>query len=227
MPSAIRMHACRYDSHRDQILRAGSHQAGGGSGGASPEQAHAPEDTFLYQYFSSSCYSGFSDGPKVRLSPAAAAPLNACCLLTPVPLPHEPLLNHPFQRPHAPLPCYWCAHSYEVIYTQACGCSSKGNASLCMQGFYTVFAEVFAKLARAEAEAAERAAARGGKGGGEGGAPLPGLGGLQAPWAAVSAFYQAWLHFVSDREFAWADAHNLASAPNRKVRCNTPLYTAR
>ena len=88
-----------------------------------------------------------------------------------------------------------------------------------MQGFFTVFGEVFAKLARAEAEAAERASARGGRGGGssEGGALLPGLGGSQAPWAQVSAFYQSWLHFVSDREFAWADAHNLASAPNRKV----------
>lgn len=97
-----------------------------------------------------------------------------------------------------------------------------------MQGFYTVFAEVFAKLARAEAEAAERAAARGGKGSGgaEMGPCLPSFGGSQAPWAEVSAFYQAWLHFVSDRDFAWADEYNLASAPNRKVGSNQPSPAA-
>ena len=59
-------HACvrrRYDSHRAQILRTGGHQAGGG-GGFAPDQAQPPEDIFLYQWFSSSCYSGFDDGPK-------------------------------------------------------------------------------------------------------------------------------------------------------------------
>ena len=86
-----------------------------------------------------------------------------------------------------------------------------------MQGFFTVYREVFAKLARAEAEAADRAAARGDKGAAA--QLLPDFPVVQAPWADVSAFYQAWLHFVSDREFAWADAHNLASAPNRKVPC--------
>jgi hypothetical protein len=56
---------CRYDSHRDQILRSGErHQAGGGGGGFSPGER--PDDEIdLFQYFSSSCYSGFGDGPKV------------------------------------------------------------------------------------------------------------------------------------------------------------------
>eukprot|EP00878_Enallax_costatus_P030206 GHUV01032870.1.p1 GENE.GHUV01032870.1~~GHUV01032870.1.p1 ORF type:complete len:202 (+),score=69.47 GHUV01032870.1:343-948(+) len=53
-----------YDSHRDQILRSGErHQAGGGPGGFTPGER--PEDEVdLFQYFSSSCYSGFGDGPK-------------------------------------------------------------------------------------------------------------------------------------------------------------------
>lgn len=172
---------CRYDSHREQILRAGSHQAGGGSGGFAADQAQPPEDIFLYQWFSSSCYSGFDDGPK------------AC---------HD----------------FCCVHHARLLVLQCRKCIAYAQTeALCphAQGFYTVYREVFAKLARAEAEAAERAAARGDKG-----APaqaLPVFPAAQAPWADVSAFYQAWLHFVSDREFAWADAHNLATAPNRKV----------
>ncbi|WIA41299.1 hypothetical protein OEZ86_004902 [Tetradesmus obliquus] len=53
-----------YDSHRDQILRSGErHQAGGGGGGFTPGER--PDDEIdLFQYFSSSCYSGFGDGPK-------------------------------------------------------------------------------------------------------------------------------------------------------------------
>ena len=87
------------------------------------------------------------------------------------------------------------------------------------QGFYTVFSEVFAKVAKAETEAAQRAAGgKGAKDGDAGSVQLPAFGGAQAPWADTSAFYQTWLHFVSDRDFAWADAHNLATAPNRKVR---------
>lgn len=55
----------RYDSHRDQILRSGErHQAGGGPGGFTPGER--PEDEVdLFHYFTSSCYSGFRDGPKV------------------------------------------------------------------------------------------------------------------------------------------------------------------
>lgn len=78
-----------------------------------------------------------------------------------------------------------------------------------MQGFYTVYRGVFEGLLQKEVEAAERAAKKG---------PAPtGFGRADSPWAEVSAFYQYWLQFVSDRHFAWADAHNLASAPNRKV----------
>lgn len=48
-----------YDSHRDAILRSGSsHQAGGDSVPAKKDQ----ED--LFSFFSSACFSGYSDGPK-------------------------------------------------------------------------------------------------------------------------------------------------------------------
>jgi DnaJ family protein A protein 5 len=55
-----------YDGHRDQILHSGErHQAGGGGGGFTPGQR--PDDEVdLFKYFSSGCYSGFGDGPKVR-----------------------------------------------------------------------------------------------------------------------------------------------------------------
>jgi hypothetical protein len=71
---------CRYDSHRDQILKSGErHQAGGGGGGFSPGER--PDDELdLFQYFSSSCYSGFGDGPKV----CVAVVLKICIKLEPV-----------------------------------------------------------------------------------------------------------------------------------------------
>ncbi len=72
-----------------------------------------------------------------------------------------------------------------------------------------MYREVFEGLARSESEAAERGGKRG---------PAPaGFGRSDSPWSEVSAFYRYWLQFVSDREFGWADVHNLASAPNRKV----------
>lgn len=55
--------SCRYDGHRDAILRSGDrHQAGASSMGG-PEQA--PDDINLYAYFSSTAYSGFGDGLRV------------------------------------------------------------------------------------------------------------------------------------------------------------------
>ena len=75
---------CRYDDHRDQILRGGSHQAGestgswwGGGGGGKPK-----DEEDLYSYFTTSCYAGYGDGPRVsargrvvyRLSPAISLP---------------------------------------------------------------------------------------------------------------------------------------------------------
>ncbi len=56
-------HHPRYDSHKSQIIKSGErHQAGGGSF----QGPQKPDDEIdLYQYFSSSCFSGYGDGPKV------------------------------------------------------------------------------------------------------------------------------------------------------------------
>lgn len=52
-----------YDSHRDAILRSGETHQAGGDGGVTPGQRPSDElDPF--QYFSTSCYSGYNDGAK-------------------------------------------------------------------------------------------------------------------------------------------------------------------
>lgn len=79
-----------------------------------------------------------------------------------------------------------------------------------MQGFYTVYREVFDRLAKQESEAAQSE-------GKPAQSSASGFGTSSSAWQEVSAFYQRWLHFVSERDFAWADVHNLASAPNRKA----------
>jgi len=71
--------ARRYDGHRDAILRRSRAEA--------EADAHAPgrpppDEPDLFPFFSASCFSGYSDGPKARSpeAPAAgprAAPLRA------------------------------------------------------------------------------------------------------------------------------------------------------
>ena len=84
-----------------------------------------------------------------------------------------------------------------------------------MQGFYTVYGKVFKDMGAQEESAVEELGKKAAH-------VAPGFGTADSPWREVSAFYQAWLYFVSDRSFAWADVHNLASAPNRKVHCQLP-----
>ena len=52
-----------YDTHRDAILRSGErHQAGSSAGEPTGQR---PEDFVdVYAYFTSTCYSGFGDGPR-------------------------------------------------------------------------------------------------------------------------------------------------------------------
>lgn len=49
-------------------MHGGSHQAGesGGAGSWFGGGAKPADDEDLYSYFTSSCYSGYNDGPKVR-----------------------------------------------------------------------------------------------------------------------------------------------------------------
>ena len=84
-----------------------------------------------------------------------------------------------------------------------------------VQGFYTVYGKVFKDLGAQEESAVEELGKKAAH-------VAPGFGTADSPWREVSAFYQAWLYFVSDRSFAWADVHNPASAPNRKVHCQLP-----
>lgn len=59
------MSLCRYDSHRDAILRSGETHQAGGDGGVTPGQRPTDEiDPF--QYFSTACFSGYNDGAKVK-----------------------------------------------------------------------------------------------------------------------------------------------------------------
>ena len=71
--------------------------------------------------------------------------------------------------------------------------------------FYGVYGALFAGLATAEREAGSDA-------------DLPPFGGAHTDWAAVSAFYAAWAGFTTSKPYTWADAHNPASAPDRRVR---------
>ena len=48
--------------------------------------------------------------------------------------------------------------------------------------------------------------------------PNPALAGQAgAAWAQVSGFYSFFQGFATLKDFAWADEHNPAAAPNRKV----------
>ena len=71
--------------------------------------------------------------------------------------------------------------------------------------FYGVYGALFARLATAEREAGPDT-------------HFPTFGGAHTDWAAVSAFYAAWAGFTTAKPYAWADAHNPASAPDRRVR---------
>ena len=65
MSSCCSRRRCRYDGHKDAILRSGErHQAGSSTGFAGGQR---PDDEVdLYAYFTSACFSGFGNGPRVR-----------------------------------------------------------------------------------------------------------------------------------------------------------------
>jgi hypothetical protein len=50
--------------------------------------------------------------------------------------------------------------------------------------------------------------------------PCDSAGQAGAAWAQVAAFYSFFQGFATLKDFAWADEHNPAAAPNRKVDCH-------
>lgn len=97
------------------------------------------------------------------------------------------------------------------FFTNACY-SDFGMGS---NGFYAVYEGLFEALAAQELAAHNKRADRKGK-------PPPGpfrkFGGSEVLWSEVSAFYRYWSNFSTVRDFSWAELHNTASAPNRRVR---------
>jgi len=98
----------------------------------------------------------------------------------------------------------FCQKSAYSGYTDAAG------------AFYRVFEALFEKLAAQEATAFDRQRATAEKL--EPPTPAPPFGSSHAPEADVKAFYAFWVNFQSVKDFAWADVHNPASAPSRKIR---------
>lgn len=136
-------HVDRYDDHRDQILRSSErHQAGGGGGGydGGGGGGKPPEDEELFQFFSSSCYSGYGDGPKVCA---------ALCVLASCPCGFSLCRASCFDR----WPAVWLSRAV----LQPGRMPYAANGSCCaVQGFYGVYETLFAKLAKQEREAWER-----------------------------------------------------------------------
>lgn len=56
----------RYDGHREAILRSGERHQTGASGGDFAGGQKPDSEPDLFQFFSSSAFSGYNDGPRVR-----------------------------------------------------------------------------------------------------------------------------------------------------------------
>ena len=84
----------------------------------------------------------------------------------------------------------------------------KGNGP---GGFYRVYSEVFDLVAETERDRANA------KGKHDFEFP-PSFGCTSTEWPEVKAFYDYWSNFVTERDFEWMQEHNLASAPNRRIR---------
>ena len=92
----------------------------------------------------------------------------------------------------------------------------KGGYTDAPNGFYRVFETHFTKVASQEQAAYERQKSYTEKL--EKPEVAPEFGSSHATEPQVKAFYSFWLNFQSVKDFAWADVHNPASAPSRKIR---------
>lgn len=84
---------------------------------------------------------------------------------------------------------------------------------LSLQGFFTIYRNLFDRLAKEEHLSSTGA--------------FPSFGYSTWDWAASSKelpsqaarhFYNFWLNFTTDKEFAWSDQWNVTEAPDRQVR---------
>lgn len=154
----------RYDSHREAILRSGETHQAGGDGGVTPGQRPSDEvDPF--QYFSTSCYSGYNDGAKVQH--INLSKLTLCKRLYSadqmLPQLHTTYVATAAVGSHAD---HWSnkvtARYLFCLIIPLCNANfchrqfgAKPLIHLCvLQGFYTVYNSVFQKLAQEERQAA-------------------------------------------------------------------------
>jgi DnaJ homolog subfamily A member 5 len=94
---------------------------------------------------------------------------------------------------------------------------SQGNTSRLIlnpsQGFFTIYRNLFDRLASEERQSNDL--------------EFPSFGYSTWGWIAPSRersseaarlFYNFWLNFATDKEFAWSDQWNVSEAPDRQVR---------
>jgi DnaJ homolog subfamily A member 5 len=83
------------------------------------------------------------------------------------------------------------------------------------KGFYTIYRNLFTRLALEEAQHS-----------GDEVNHWPSFGDPTWPWIAANKdddraarhFYNAWLSFVTEKDFSWMDIHNPNEAPDRRVK---------
>ena len=83
------------------------------------------------------------------------------------------------------------------------------------KGFYTIYRNLFARLALEEAQHSDNGVDN-----------WPSFGDSAWPWVAINKddnraarhFYNAWLSFVTNKDFSWVDSYNPNEAPDRRVK---------
>ena len=88
-----------------------------------------------------------------------------------------------------------------------------GQFIIIVQGFFTLYRNLFARL-HADEKAFESEC------------DLPSFGYSTWNWVGLKeeegksgrSFYNAWLHFTTEKDFTWMDQWNVAEAPERRAR---------
>lgn len=87
------------------------------------------------------------------------------------------------------------------------------NFTIPVQGFFTLYRNLFARLHAEEKKI-------------ESECDLPSFGYSTWHWAppkeeedkSTRSFYNAWLHFTTEKDFSWMERWNVADAPERRAR---------